>query len=91
MAASGVEAGLDPTVMSNSDFPVHFPFSAYAFVPGKPFGEYAAEQIANAVEHSISTIVSHVRSVGLGAVDGDNVTSLANTRIGDRRTPGIVF
>ncbi len=91
VAANGAEAIIDRTITSNADFPVHFPFSAYAFVPGKPFGEYAAEQIANAVEHGVSAIVSHVKSVGMGAVDGDNQTSLATTRIGDQRAPGAVF
>lgn len=91
VAANGLEAGLDRSVTSNPDFPVQFPFSAYAFAPGKPFGDYAAEQIASAVEHGVGAIVAHVRSVAAGAVDGDNLTSLASTRIGDRRAAGIVF
>ncbi len=91
VAANEALALIDLTVKSNPDFPVQFPFSAYAFVPGKPFGEYAAEQIANAVEHGVSTIVSHIKSVGLGAIDSDNQTSLGAMRIGDRRTPSIVF
>lgn len=91
VAANGVIASADRSVTSDPDFPVHYPFSAYAFVAGKPFGEYAAEQIANAVEHGVSAIVAHIKSVGPGVVDSDNQTSLATNRIGDRRTPGIVF
>lgn len=91
VAASGAEALTNPAVRSDPDFPVHFPFSAYAFVPGKPFGEYAAEQIANAVEHGVTAIVAHVKAVAANAVDADNQTSLATMRIGDRRTPGTIF
>ena len=91
VAANGLEVSLDRSVAANADFPVHFPFSAYVFTPGKTFGEYAAEQIANAVEHGDGAIIAHVRSVGVGVVDGANVTSLATSRIGDRRTPGVVF
>lgn len=91
VAANGVEVSIDRSVTANADFPVHFPFSAYVFTPGKSFGEYAAEQIANAIEHGDGAIIAHVKSVGVGVVDGANITSLATTRIGDRRTPGVVF
>jgi hypothetical protein len=39
VAANGLEVRSDRTLLSSADFPVHFPFSAYAFIPGKPFGE----------------------------------------------------
>jgi hypothetical protein len=91
VAANELAAQTDATVRVNSDFPVHFPFSTYAYVPGNPFGTYGAEQIANSVEHGETPIVSHVSSVPAGAVDGDNKTSLFTTRIGDRRASGIVF
>jgi peptidoglycan hydrolase-like protein with peptidoglycan-binding domain len=81
----------DPSVTSDPLFPVHFPFSAYAYVPGKPFGEYGVEQIANMIEQREVSIIAHVKGVGAGVVDPDNVASLATTRIGDRRVPGTKF
>jgi hypothetical protein len=77
--------------ISNADFPLHFPFSTYAAVPGSPFTSYGAEQIANQVEHGVAAIVSHVSSVPAGARDAANETSLATARVGDRRTPGVIF
>lgn len=91
VALNGTMAVTDRSITSDPDFPVHYPCSAYAFVAGKPFGEYAAEQIANAVEHGVSAIVAHVRSVAAGVVDGDNVKSLKKTQVDDRRAPGIIF
>jgi len=92
-AANKLVAVSDPTVTSNKDFPLQYPFSAYAYLmsAGKKFTDFAAEQIANAVENGESTIVSHVKGVAKGAVDADNVTSLATVRIGDRRVFGTVF
>ena len=91
VVANGLEAITNPTVRSNGLFPVQFPFSAYAFTPGKPFGECCAEQIATAVEKKDPIILSHVRSLGNNVVDQANVSSLATTRIGDTRTPGVLF
>jgi hypothetical protein len=89
--AAALAANLSSGASSHSDFPTHFPFSTYAFLPGSPFGDYAAEQIANQVEHGITAIVSHVSGVAAGAVDADNNTSLATPRIEDRRLPGVIF
>ena len=90
VAMNEAEGFIDNTLKSNSDFPVKYPFSAYAFIPGKPFGEYAAEQIAKAVELGVGDIVSHVKSVGIGKVDGPNVNSLITLRVGDRRISGTI-
>ena len=63
VAANEAAALLAPATRGHDDFPIHFPFSTYAYVPGKPFGEYGAEQIANSVEHGETPIVSHVAGV----------------------------
>jgi predicted outer membrane repeat protein len=91
IAANELAARSDPTVKANSDFPVHFPFSTYAYIPGSPFGSYGAEQIANSVEHGEGPIVAHVAGVATGVVDSDNTTSLTTSRIGDRRVRGTIF
>lgn len=90
VAANAVAAALDRTVTRHPDFKKgHFPSSAYAFERGKPFKDYAAEQIANQVEKNVTAIVAHVAGVGRGAVDPDNRTSLSSARIDDRRAPRI--
>lgn len=63
--------------------------SAYCYVPGKPFGQYGAEQIARQVENGVSTIISHMSSVSAGAVDVDNVASLSVPRWEKRGSPGV--
>ena len=65
-------------IRSNADFPGFYPFSAYAHIRGKPFNAYAAEQIANQVEHGVGPIVAHVAGVATGAIDPDNDKSLTN-------------
>jgi outer membrane protein OmpA-like peptidoglycan-associated protein len=57
--------------------------SAYAYIPGKPFGDYAAEQIAQQVEHTFTgggaptpTIIGVIRSVAPNAPSADNKASL---------------
>jgi hypothetical protein len=71
-------------------FPGNFPFSAYAFKPGKTFPEYNVEQIANQVELNVSPIVSHVKSVAMNVGDPENEACLLVTSIEDRRDPAIV-
>src|SRR5437764_453639 len=66
VAANGAELLIDPTIKTNKNFPVNFPFSAYACIPGDPFDHYGAEQIANQVEHGIGSIVAHVRAAAPG-------------------------
>jgi hypothetical protein len=90
VAANQAVALVDATVKTNSDFPTFFPTSSYAYSPGKAFGDYGAEQIANQVEHGVAAIVSHVAGVAMNAVDADNTTSLATFRIDDVRKPGVV-
>ena len=57
--------------------------SAYGYVPGKAFGAYAAEQIAQQVEHTFTgagaptpSIIGVIRSVAPNAPSADNVASL---------------
>jgi hypothetical protein len=54
--------------------------SAYWFVPGKPFGEYAAEQIADQVEAGEDPIIAHVRSRFARFKDPLNTMSLQTPR-----------
>ncbi len=63
--------------------------SAYCYVPGKPFGQYGAEQIAQQVENGVSAIISHISSASAGAVDADNVASLSLPRWEKRGSPGV--
>ena len=73
------------------DFPGNFPFSAYAYKPGKPFADYNVEQIANQVEHNIGPIVAHVKSVAMNVPDAENEACLKIRDPGeDRRDPTIV-
>jgi hypothetical protein len=77
-------------ISSDDDFPGFVPFSAYAHIRGNPFSTYAAEQIANQVEHGVAAIVSHVNSVAAGAIDADNDTALTNdTNCEDTRLPTV--
>jgi hypothetical protein len=64
--------------------------SAYCYKPGKPFSDYAAEQIANQVEKGVPTVVAHVKSVSAGSWDADNVWSLSFARWEKPGTPGVV-
>ena len=73
--------------------------SAYAYIPGKPFAEYGAEQIAEQVEDSYNgtgsptpAVARHVRSVAAGVADPDNERSLTvNTAFERRSTSGVVW
>ncbi|WP_227370552.1 S8 family peptidase [Halomonas sp. M20] len=73
--------------------------SAYAYIPGKPFGEYAAEQIAEQIEDSYNStgsptpaIVSHVSSVASGVADAANQISLTVMNGFERRsTAGVIW
>ncbi|EFH84857.1 DUF4157 domain-containing protein [Ktedonobacter racemifer] len=63
--------------------------SAYCYVPGKPFGQYGAEQIAQQVENGVSAIISHISSVPAGTVDAENVASLSVPHWEKRGSPGV--
>ncbi|MCP5409097.1 MAG: DUF4157 domain-containing protein [Chromatiaceae bacterium] len=63
--------------------------SAYCYVPGKWFGLYGAEQIAEQAEDGISAIRSHMRSVSAGSTDVANVASLAVPRWEVPGGPGV--
>ena len=53
---------------------------AYKYTPGKSFGLYAAEQIAEQVEDGIAAIRAHVSSTFMGAPDLGNILSLSIPR-----------
>jgi len=92
LAQNGMAVQADPTLLfrTAAGFPVNFPFSAYAYRKGDPFGTYGGEQIAEQVENNEPSIVSKVRSTAAGVVDADNVTSLANVAATeDRRLSGV--
>lgn len=72
--------------------------SAYAYVPGKPFRSYAAEQMAQQVEDAYRAgtlaadpVVAHARAVAAHAVDPDNVTALSTPRFERKSTPRVKF
>jgi hypothetical protein len=79
--------------------------SAYAYLPGLPFGEYGGEQIAEQVEDFfyppadlepgkqilLSKIWSHITSVPVGKSDPDNLMSLDKVRFDFKNTPGVVW
>jgi outer membrane protein OmpA-like peptidoglycan-associated protein len=72
--------------------------SAYAYIPGRPFADYAAEQIAEQVEDTYRgrsgpapAIVATIRSVAANARSVDNEKSLGVTSFHRKSTPGVVF
>jgi hypothetical protein len=93
---------LDPTLKVHPKFPSQFPRSPYACFTGRPFSEYAAEQIAKQVERNFlasagspiavatDPIVAHIRATAKGS-DADNVTGLKTARTEDKRTTGVLF
>ncbi len=91
VAANTVEVAFDKDVLLHHEHPIQFPFSAYAYHPGSNLSAYAAEQMANAVEHGDPKLVTHVKSVAMNAVDNQNVTALENINTGDRREVGIKY
>jgi hypothetical protein len=64
--------------------------SAYCYVPGKWFGKYGAEQIAEQVENGEAAIVSHVSSISAGVPDPSNIASLAVPHWEKPGDPGVV-
>jgi outer membrane protein OmpA-like peptidoglycan-associated protein len=72
--------------------------SAYAYVPGKPFGQYAAEQIAQQVEDSFigagsptPGVLPVIKSVSANVPSSDNQASLSTISFHRRSTRGVVF
>jgi hypothetical protein len=61
----------------------------YAYVPGKWFGAYAAEQIAEQVEDGEAPIRAHVRLPPMRLLDPFNVASLTIPRCEDPKRPGV--
>jgi hypothetical protein len=69
----------------------------YAYVRGRPFTDYAAEQAAQITEDayvggSLATdpVVAHLRGLAANVTDPDNDTSLATARIERRGAPSVV-
>lgn len=79
----------DPDIVLNGDYPMHFPYSAYAFLPGQAFSSYAAEQMAQAFELGDTGVRAHMRGVGRNTVDSACVTALQSPAVGDRRIAGV--
>jgi outer membrane protein OmpA-like peptidoglycan-associated protein len=72
--------------------------SAYAYIPGKPFGAYAAEQVAQQFEDAYSrsgsptaSIVPTISGVAANARSAANETSLTVTSFHRRSTAGVIF
>jgi len=65
-------------------------FSAYGYVPGRPFAGYGAEQIAQQVENGETPIISHVKAMAPLLPSASNVLSLGNnTAFEDLLKPGV--
>lgn len=62
-------------------------YSAYAYVPGKPFSEYGAEQLAQQVANDEAPIVAHVKSIARGAIDPDLILDVIGFE--DTAAPGV--
>jgi hypothetical protein len=62
-------------------------YSAYGYVPGRPFSEYGAEQLAQQVANGETPIVAHVKSIAKGAIDPD--LSLKLPRFEDTAASGV--
>jgi Putative peptidoglycan binding domain len=96
LAANEVIGAFDASVKSNNDWPENFPMSAYAYIPGGPFGVYGGEQIAQQIENGEPDIVSYVKAIPPGLTDPSNSVSLGvglqNMRqMEDRRAPGVII
>ena len=63
---------------------------AYCYVPGKWFGSYAAEQIAEQAEDGVSAVTTHMSAASAGSTDVANIASLAVPRWETRGTLGVV-
>lgn len=89
--ATNLLLGFTDKSLRHDQWPSHFPFSAYAYIPNKVFSDYGVEQVANAIELIDQIVRAHVRSIPKGAVDPQNVASLARGKIEDRRKPRARF
>jgi hypothetical protein len=89
VVASTAAAIDDPIVILNSDFPAFYPFDAYAYNPGLPFANMAAEQMAKAVENGETAVVAHVKSVTMNMIDSSCMAALSKPGFADRRMPGV--
>lgn len=72
--------------------------SAYAYLPGKSFGDYGGEQIAQQVEDTLSggsagalIIRDRMRSIPAGRRDPENIRSLSTVRYEYKNTPYVVW
>lgn len=63
--------------------------SAYCYVPGKWFGLYGAEQIAEQVEKGEAPIITEVSSAAPGSTHLGNIASLAAPHWETRGSPGV--
>jgi len=79
----------DPIVALNTNFPTFYPFDAYAYNPGLPFANMAAEQMAKVIENAEGAVLAHVRSVTMNMVDSACVSALSRPGFADRRMPGV--
>ena len=62
-------------------------YSAYAWVPGRPFSSYGAEQIAQAASNGDGAVITHMRGVPANATDSE--LTLTIPRIEDWMKPGV--
>lgn len=81
------------------------PADAYSYVPGKSFGDYGGEQIAEQIEDffsppaflspaqrgQIAAIVGHVKSVSARTRDPENERSLSTVKYEHQSATGVVW
>jgi hypothetical protein len=89
VVASVAAAIDDPIVSLNKNFPTFYPFDAYAYNPGLPFSNMAAEQMAKAIENSEGSVLSHIKGITMNMIDPACVTALSKTGFADRRLSGV--
>lgn len=89
VAANTAELFSDLSIRKHPDYPVNYPYSAYAYFPGMSLGQYGAEQMAQACELGEKKIRDYMRSVRANAVDPENEAALQYRTCQDRRLPGV--
>ncbi|HXU48445.1 MAG TPA: hypothetical protein VN727_05320 [Candidatus Binatia bacterium] len=81
-------------VISHANYPVDYPFSAYAYEvdPKLPFSHYGGEQIAQQVMKGVGKIIRIVKAAAANTVVSDNVDSLTNMHtVANRLDAGVAI
>ncbi len=82
-------AMIDPALLVETDFPLFYPYDAYAYHPSQYFVTMAAEQMASAIENEEPAIVAHIKSVAKNAMDPLCLLALNQVNFADHRIAGV--